>query len=101
MKCFLTYQFLSQFFFEIYSLEKLKRKKNNTANADKEFGDCYFDILENCKILVRATLKTYDQTITYVFLKVFKKAIDSAEFECVQQLSLTNEKFSKLLKSGK
>ena len=50
---------------------------------------------------MRATLKTYDQTGTYVFLKVFKKATEGAEFECVQRLSLSSEKFSKLLKSGK
>ena len=60
-----------------------KTKTSTTANADKDFGDCYFDISENSKILVRATLKTYDQTGTYVFLKFFKKATEGAEFECV------------------
>ena len=50
---------------------------------------------------MRATLKTYDQTGTYVFLKVFKKATEGAEFECVQRLSLSSKKTSKLLKSGK
>ena len=38
-----------------------KTKTSTTAIADKDFGDCYFDILENSKRLVRATLKTYDQ----------------------------------------
>ena len=76
-----------------------KTKTSTTANADKDFGDCYFDISENSKRLVRATLKTYDQTGTYVFLKVFKKATEGAEFECVQRLSLSSEEFSKLLKS--
>ena len=52
-----------------------KTKTSTTANADKDFGDCYFDILENTKRLVRATLKAYDQTGTYVFLKVFKKQL--------------------------
>ena len=46
-----------------------KTKTSTTANAVKDFGDCYFDISENSKRLVRATLKTYDQTGTYVFLK--------------------------------
>ena len=77
-----------------------KTKTSTTANADKDFGDCYFDISENIKRLVRATLKTYDQTGTYVFLKVFKKATEGAEFECVQRLSLSSVEFSKLLKSG-
>ena len=70
-----------------------KTKTSATANADKDFGDCYFDISENSKRLVRATLKTYDQTGTYVFLKVFKKATECAEFECVQRLSLSSEEF--------
>ena len=78
-----------------------KTKTSTTANADKDFGGCYFDISENSKRLVRATLKTYDQTGTYVFLKVFKKATEGTEFECVQRLSLSSEEFSKLLKSGK
>ena len=78
-----------------------KTKTSTTSKADKSFGDCYFDISENSKRLVRATLKTYDQTGTYVILKVFKKATEGAEFECVQRLSLSSEKYSKLLKSGK
>ena len=53
----------------------IKTKTSTTANADKVFGDCYFDISENSKRLVRVTLKTYDQTGTYVFLKVFKKQL--------------------------
>ena len=36
-----------------------------------------------------------------VFLKNFKKETEDAECECVQRLSLSNEEFSKLLKSGK
>ena len=73
-----------------------KTKTSTTANADKDFGDCYFDISENSKRLVRATLKTYDQTGTYVFL-FQKKATEGAEFECVQRNSLSSEEFSKLL----
>ena len=53
------------------------------------------------KTVKDATLKTYDQTGTYVFLKVFKKATECAEFESAQRLSLSSEEFSKLLKSGK
>ena len=77
-----------------------KTKTSTTANADKDFGNCYFDISENSKRLVRATLKTYDKTGIYVFLKVFKKASEGAEFDCVQRISLRSEEFSKLLKSG-
>ena len=78
-----------------------KTKTSTTANADKDFVDCHFDILENSKRLVRATLKTYVQTGTYVFLNVFKTSTEGAEFECVQRISLSSKKFSSLLKSGK
>ena len=54
-----------------------KTKTSATAKADKDSGDCYFHISENSKRLVRATLKTYDQTGTYVFLKVFKKQLNA------------------------
>ena len=50
---------------------------------------------------MHSTLKTYEQTGTYEFLKVLKKVTEDAEFECVQQISLTNEEFAKLLKAGK
>ena len=42
---------------KIFSLQGMKRKKNTKANADKEYDDCYWDFLENTKILVLATLK--------------------------------------------
>ena len=86
------------FSFESRYFEKLlvtmnKTKTSTTANADKDFGVCNFDISENSKRLVHATLKTYDQTGTYVFLKVFKKATEGAEFECVQRLSFAAKNF--------
>ena len=48
-----------------------KTKTKTTATVDKEFGDWHFDISESSKRLVRATLKTYERTGTYVFLKFF------------------------------
>ena len=47
-----------------------------TSTKDTEFGDCYFDISKTDKRLIRATLKTYEKTGTYVFLKLFKKAAE-------------------------
>ena len=47
-----------------------KKKLNTKANADKKFGDYYFDISENSKRLERDTLETFDQAGTYVFLKI-------------------------------
>ena len=60
-----------------------------TSTKDTEFGDCYFDISKTDKGLIRATLKTYERTGIFVFLKLFKKATDYSEFE--QRISLTLE----------
>ena len=81
------YSILKSSYYEILLFTMKETKTNTTATADKKIGDCHIDILEKSKKLVRATffsLKTYDQTGTYVFLKVFKKAAKDAEFECVQ-----------------
>ena len=67
-----------------------------TASKDKEYGDCYFDISKTEKRLIRATLKTYENTGTYVFLKLFKRKDNEYEFE--QRISLTTEEFDKLMK---
>ena len=69
-----------------------------TAIKDKEYGDCYFDISETEKRLIRATLKIYEHTGTYVFLKLFKRKDNEYEFE--QRISLTTEEFDKLLKKS-
>ena len=69
-----------------------------TSTKDAEFGDCYFDIPKTDKRLIRATLKTYERTGTYVFLKLFKKATDDYEFE--QRISLTLGEFEILVSSA-
>ena len=69
-----------------------------TSTKDTEFGDCYFDISKTDKRLNRATLKTYERTGTYVFLKLFKKATDDYEFE--QRISLTLGEFENLVSSA-
>ena len=69
-----------------------------TSSKDTQFGDCYFDISQTEKRLVRATLKTYERTGTYVFLKLFKKAAEDYEFE--QRISLTLEEFGNLVKKA-
>ena len=67
-----------------------------SATKDSEFGDSYYDISKTEKRLIRATLKTYEKTGTYLFLKLFKKVDDDYEFQ--QRLSLTTEEFDKLIK---
>ena len=69
-----------------------------TASKDEEYGDCYFDISKTEKRLIRATLKTYENTGTYVFLKLFKRKDNEYEFE--QRISLTTEEFDKLMKKS-
>ena len=68
------------------------------SSKDTQFEDCYFDISQTEKRLVRATLKTYERTGTYVFLKLFKKAGEDYEFE--QRISLTPEEFGNLVKEA-
>ena len=58
-----------------------------TSTKETEFGDCYFDISKTDKRLIRATVKTYERTGSYVFLKLFKKAESDYEFQ--QRVSLT------------
>ena len=69
-----------------------------TSSKDRQFGDCYFDISQTEKRLVRATLKTYERTGTYVFLKLFKKVAEDYEFEL--RISLTLEAFGNLVKKS-
>ena len=58
-----------------------------TAETDAEFGDAHFDVSKSEKRLIRATVKTYDKTGTYIFLKLFKKV--GQEFELQQRITLT------------
>ena len=67
-----------------------------SATKDSEVGESYYDVSKMEKRLIRATLKTYKKTGTYVFLKLFKKVDDDYDFQ--QRLSLTTEEFDKLIK---
>ena len=69
-----------------------------SATKDSEFGNSYSDISKTEKRLIRATLKTYEKTGTYVFLKLFKKVDDDYEFQ--QRLSLTTEEFDNFIKKA-
>ena len=76
---------------------------NFTADQDAKFGDSFVDISKTEKRLVRATLKTYENSGTYVFIKLFKPNQQSGEFVVQQRLGLTlaeldqiAEKFDKI-----
>ena len=62
-----------------------------TSTKDTEFGDCYFVISKTDKRLIGATLKTFQRTGTYVFLKLFEKTAEEYEFQ--QRISLTLQEF--------
>ena len=69
-----------------------------TSTKDTEFGDCYFAISKTDKRLIRATVKTYERTGTYAFLKLFKKAESNYEFQ--QRVSLTVQEIENLFENS-
>ena len=71
---------------------------NSTAEKDEAFGDGYMNISKTKKRLIRVTMKSYENTGTYVFLKVFKcGSTADKEFKLHQQISLNMEEFNKLI----
>ena len=56
-----------------------------SAERDSEFNRIFFDDSETEKLLLRASVATYEKTGTYVFLKLFKRSNEG--YECVQRLT--------------
>ena len=69
-----------------------------TSTKDTEFGDCCFDLSKTDKRLISATLKTYERTGTYLFLKLFKKAAE--EYDLEQRILLTLQEFGNLFNTA-
>ena len=69
-----------------------------TSTKDTEFGDCFFDISKTDKRLIRATVKTYERTGSYVFLKLFKK--EESDYEFQQRVSLTIQEFENWIENS-
>ena len=67
-----------------------------TAEKDAAFGDAHSDVSKSEKRLVRAAIKTYEKTGSYIFIKLFKKTERDYEFQ--QRITLTLEEFEKLTK---
>ena len=67
-----------------------------SADKDAEFGDVYFEITRTEKRLIRATAKSYQNTGTYVFLKLYKKV--DKEYELQQRITLILDEFELLSK---
>ena len=66
-----------------------------SATTDKDFGDSYIDISRTERRLIRVTTKTYSNTGTYLFLKLFKRGVDD-EYYLDQRLTLTASEFHQL-----
>ena len=72
------------------------------ATRDSESGDHFLDISKTDKRLIRATIKTYEKTGSYIFLKLFKKPdVSSDDYQFNQRLGLTIEEFQKLVEASK
>ena len=58
-----------------------------TPESDGQFGDYYIDICKDAKRWVRASVKTYDSTGKYIFLKLFKST-DGMSYQQAQYITL-------------
>ena len=70
-----------------------------TLAKDEAFGDYHVDISQKSDRHIRATVKTYEKTGVYIFVKLFKKKTDG-EFTLWQKICFTKEEFEKLLGAG-
>ena len=68
-----------------------------TPEIDESFGDHQFEISQTEKRWVRASVKTYDKTGTYIFLKLYKSEGDG--FFQKQMIGLTVEEYQNLVKA--
>ena len=71
----------------------------SSIDKDIEFCDAYLDISQNEKRIVRASVKTYEITGSYISIKLFKQD-DNKEFKFNQKVTLTLTEFEKLLANG-
>ena len=71
-----------------------------TVAKDEAFGDYHVDISQKSSRHIRATVKTYEKTGVYIFVKLFKKKTEG-EFTLWQKICFTQEEFEKLLGAGK
>ena len=67
-----------------------------SATTNEDFGDSYIDISRTERRLIRVTNKTYPNTGTYLFRKLFRKGIDD-EYYLDQRLTLTASEFYYLI----
>ena len=65
------------------------------ATNDEDFGNSYIDISRTESRLIRVTTKTYSNTGTHLFLKLFRRGVDD-DYYLDQRLTLTASEFHQL-----
>lgn len=63
----------------------------SVLEKDAEYGDFCVDVSRSEKRIVRAAIKTYEQSGTYITLKLFKKGNDDYQFH--QKITLSESEF--------
>ena len=62
---------------------------SNVLSKDAEYSDFNLDLLLNEKRLIRAAVKTYHTTGTYLSLKLFKRDSDQVDWDFNQKITLS------------
>ena len=65
----------------------------NVLSKDAEYSDFHLDLSLNEKRLVRAAIKTYHTTGTYLSLKLFKRDSEQVDWDFNQKITLSALEF--------
>ena len=66
---------------------------SNVLSKDAEYSDFHLDLSLNEKRLVRAAVKTYHTTGTYLSLKLFKRDSEQLDWDFNQKITLSAREF--------
>ena len=66
---------------------------SNVLSKDAEYSDFHLDLLLNEKQLVKAAVKTYHTTGTYLSLKLFKGDSEQVDWDFNQKITLLAREF--------
>ena len=68
-------------------------KMGNVLSKDAEYSDYHLDLSLNEKRLVRAAVKTYHTTGTYLSLKLFKRDSEQVDWDFNQKITISAREF--------
>ena len=66
---------------------------SNVLSKDAEYSEFHLDLSLNEKLLVRAAVKTYHTTGTYLSLKLFKRYSEQVDWDFNQKITLSAREF--------